>query len=345
MSKEENSTSAASAPPKQPITVLTEVDLRQCVTVDLEALRAVEEGFVRLAKGEAVVPPIMIVEVPEQGGEVDVKSAYIRGLDSFAVKIASGFYSNADKGLPSGSGLMVLISAHTGFPQAVLLDNGYLTDLRTGLAGAAAAKCLARERIDVVGVIGTGVQGRYQVRALRLVREFERVLAYDSNPARLAKYVAEMRAELGVEIIPAKGPEDVVRRGDVVVTATPSRTPYVKPAWLHQGLHITAMGSDSPDKQELEPEVVRRADRIVCDRKSQCFRLGELHHALEAGLISEDHDISELGEILAGEKPGRFHDEEITLCDLTGVGVQDTAIALLAYQRATEKGLGITIGR
>ena len=310
--------------------------------MDLDALSAVEEGFARLARGEATVPPAMGIDVPEHHGEVHVKSAYVHGLDSFAVKIAAGFYDNAEKGLPTGSGMMVLLNALTGFPQAVLLDNGLLTELRTGLAGAIAAKYLAREKLDTVGVVGAGMQGRYQIQALRLVRDFNRVLVYDANAANMASYVADMTAELGIDVSPAAAAEDLVRLSDVVVTATPSREPYLSADWLHPGLHITAMGSDGPEKQELAPDVALRADRVVCDRKSQCFGLGELHHALEAGNIAEG-DVSELGELAVGDKPGRVSEEEITLCDLTGVGVQDTAIALLAYRRAMEKGLGSQI--
>ena len=310
--------------------------------MDLDALCAVEEGFARLARGEATVPPAMGIDVPEHRGEVHVKSAYVFGFDSFAVKIAAGFYDNANKGLPTGSGMMVLLNALTGFPQAVLLDNGFLTELRTGLAGALAAKYLACEELDTVGVVGAGMQGRYQIQALRLVREFKRVLVYDANAANMVSYVADMSVDLGVEVSPAADVAELVRCSDLVVTATPSREPYLSAEWLHPGLHITAMGSDGPDKQELAPEVVTRTDRVVCDRKSQCFSFGELHHAFEAGCISEN-DVSELGELAAGDKPGRMSDDEITMCDLTGVGVQDTAIALLAYQRAMERGLGIQI--
>lgn len=324
------------------ITVLTETDMRACVSVDLEALGAIEEGFVLLAQGQATVPPAMGIDVPEHRGEVHVKSAYVGGLDSFAVKIAAGFYGNPEKGLPTGSGMMVLLSAKTGFPQALLLDNGYLTELRTGLAGALAAKYLARESLRTVGVIGAGSQGRYQVQALSLVRDFDRLIVFDTKLESAEKYVTEMSGELGIEVTAVSDVAELVGQADLVVTATPSRKPYLSAEWLHPGLHITAMGSDGPEKGELEPEVLSRADRVVCDRKSQCFGLGELHHAAVAGVIAED-DVSELGEIAAGDKPGRESDDEITVCDLTGVGVQDTAIALLAYERAVKRGLGTRI--
>jgi ectoine utilization protein EutC len=325
------------------IRIVTEKELRQCVEMDNESLEAVEASFVSLSKGEATVPPIMRIPVPERTGEVDVKSAHIHGLESLTVKIASGFYENLQRGLPSSSGLMVVVSAETGLVRSILLDNGYLTDVRTGLAGAIAAKYLAKASIGTAGVIGSGAQARYQMRALKLVRDYRRLLVYGIVPEQVDRYVSEVSSALSVEVVKARSAEEVVRNSDVVVTATPSRTAYLRPEWLHPGLHITAMGADGEEKQELFPEVLARADRLACDRKSQCLRLGELHHGIEAKLIAEDTPLTELGEIIAGRKPGRESDQQITVCDLTGVGVQDTAIALLAYRKAVERGLGINV--
>ncbi len=325
------------------IRIVTEEELRRCVEMDNESLKAVEESFVSLSKGEATVPPIMMIPVPERTGEVDVKSAYIHGLDSFAIKIASGFYENLQLGLPSSCGLMVIVSAETGFVQAILLDNGYLTDVRTGLAGAIAAKYLAKDSIETAGVIGSGAQARYQMRALKLVRDYRRLLVYGIVPEEVDRYISEISSTLSVDVLKARSAEEVVRNSDVVVTTTPARTPFLRPEWLHPGLHITAMGTDGEDKQELFPEVLARADRLACDSKSQCLRLGELHHGIEAGVISEDSPLTEVGEIIAGNQPGRETDEQIMVCDLTGVGVQDTAIALLAYKKATDRGLGASV--
>jgi ornithine cyclodeaminase len=311
--------------------------------MDEDAISVVKQGFSKLATGEVSLPPIMRVDVTENHGEVDVKSAYIRGLDNFAIKIASGFHNNYLLGLPTGSGMMVLVSAKTGRPEAVLLDNGYLTDVRTGIAGAIAAQYLANGQIQTAGVIGSGMQSRYQMRALKLVRDYGRLMVYGIVPEEVERFAMEMADELGIEVLKAESAESVVRECEVVVTTTPAQTPYLRAEWLHPGLHITCMGSDAEDKQELFAEVFRRADRIACDSKSQCFRLGELHHALEAGVISREDEIIELGELTLNQKTGRQSADEITICDLTGVGVQDTQIARLAYQRATEKGLGISM--
>jgi len=328
---------------KRSILVLNEKDIRSCVDMDETALEEVAKGFTALAQGNVTLPPILRIDVPEHHGEVDVKTAYIHGLDSFAIKIATGFSDNRLLGLPTGSGMMVLINTQTGNPLAILLDNGYLTDVRTGIAGAIAAKYLAPKEVKTVGVIGSGMQARFQIRALKLVRDFSHLLVYGVVKDEVNAYVNEISKELKVKVISAGSAEEVVRQSDVVVTTTPSKEPYLRADWLHPGLHITCMGSDSEDKQELFPEVFAKADRIACDRKSQVFRLGELHHALEAGVISESDEVYELGELISRTKQGRQTDEEITVCDLTGVGIQDTQIARLAYHRAVEQNLGLNI--
>lgn len=322
------------------VTLLTEAELRRCVELDVEAIAAVEDAFTRLANGEAAMPPIVCVDIPEHRGEVDIKTAYVRGLDSFAIKIASGFFENYRFGLPSGSGMMVLVSARTGLPEALLLDNGYLTDVRTGAAGAVAARHLARTRVETVGIIGAGVQARYQALALRRVREFRRVLVWGRSRERAEAYAAEMAPRLGVEVVAASDAESVVRASDIMVTTTPSREPYLRAEWLHPGLHITAMGSDGPEKKELFADVLARADLVVCDCRTQCERLGELHHARP---VPSGDRIVELGEITSGRRAGRTDDAQITVCDLTGTGVQDTAIALLAHRSAAGRGLGLQI--
>lgn len=325
------------------VTILREDEIRQCVGVDEASLAAVADGFRRLAEGKATMPPILRVDIPENNGEVDIKTAYLQGLDGFAVKMSSGFFDNRKLGLPSLSGMMILLSTKTGFPQAILLDNGYLTDVRTGMAGALAARYLAPQTVKTAGVIGAGSQARYQMRSLQLVRRYERVLVYSQPHETALEYAQEMSEVLGVHVDVEDEAEAVVRQSDVLVTTTPSKAPIVRAEWLHRGMHITAMGADAEGKQELEANVFARADLIVCDRKSQVFRLGELHHALAAGILSEESDVAELGELVTGSREGRQDEAQITVCDLTGTGVQDTAIALLAYQKAKEQGLGMVI--
>jgi ectoine utilization protein EutC len=324
------------------VLLVKEEDIRRSVSIE-EAISAVEAGFTRLADGEVNLPPVLSLDMPEVKGEVHVKGAHITGAESLAIKVANGFYDNPALGLPSGSGLMMVFSARTGFLQALLFDNAYLTDLRTGAAGAVAAKYLARKDVDTVGVVGTGAQGRYQIMALSEVREFQRLLAFDLDQTRLDTYVKEMPDIVGVECLAMDELENLVRQSDILVTSTPTTEPFVQTDWLHPGMHITAMGADAPYKQELESKVLSRADLIVCDHKGQCSERGELHHGLEDGTVGENQKIVELGDLTSGRHPGRTEDSQITVCDLTGVGVQDAAIATLAYRKALQGGFGSTL--
>jgi ornithine cyclodeaminase len=323
-----------------PLTILTEAELRRAVGLDLEVVDAIAEAFSALAAGQVVMPPILHMALPAANGEVDVKTAYVPGLPSFAIKVSPGFFDNPKQGLPSLSGMMMLLSATTGRLEALHLDNGYLTDLRTAAAGAVAARHLARADARVAGVLGAGSQAQVQIEALKLLRPIERVLLWGRDPAKAEAAADRMAERLGLDVLPVASAERLVLEADVVVTTTPARTPLVVADWLHPGLHITAIGSDAADKNELHPDVLRRADLLVCDSRAQCARLGELHHAL-AG--SAELAVTELGEVTSSRRPGRRSDDQITVCDLTGTGVQDTAIALLAYRKAIAAGLGTRI--
>jgi len=309
---------------------IEEAALRAAVTA-AHAVDTMRDAFRADGEGRAHVPAVINLEVPGARGEFHVKTAFIEGVPYVAVKIASGFYDNPSKGLPSGSGLMAVFDADTGMPAALLFDNGFLTDIRTGAAGAIAADVLAPPTIGVVGVLGSGLQARHQVQCLRVVRAFSRLVAWSPDEAHLQAYCDEMR-QAGYDAAVAGSPEAVCRAADVLITATPSRAPLVRAEWLRPGQHVTAVGSDSPGKQELAADCLDRADLVVVDRFAQCAAFGELRHALDAGLLTR-HDVhAELGQILAGRKPGRTHADQITIADLTGVGFQDTAIASKALQ-------------
>jgi ectoine utilization protein EutC len=323
------------------VTILTEAELRRCVALDREAVAIVEKAFAALAGGGVVMPPILSMAIAERHGEVDVKTAYVPGLDGFAIKVSPGFFDNPKRGLPSLNGLMILFDAETGIVKAVLLDNGYLTDVRTAAAGAVAARHLAPAKVTTAGVIGAGLQADLQMRALKLVREFEEVVVWARDAAKAAAYAGRMTDVLGCPVRVAKTAEDCVRAAQVVVTTTPARTPLIEAAWLHPGLHITAMGSDAAEKNEIAPAALAAADRFACDRRAQSETLGELRAALAAGRAPAA--IDELGEICAGAKPGRTRADAVTICDLTGTGVQDTAIATHAHARAAALGLGSVI--
>lgn len=322
------------------ITVLSERDLRAVVLLDLEAVACIEHAFAALAGGGVVMPPILSMAIHDSNGEVDVKTAYVPGLQSFAIKMSPGFFDNPSIGLPSTSGLMVLFSAKTGVVEALLLDNGYLTDLRTAAAGAVAAKYLARADAKQAFILGAGSQAKLQLEALCLVRPIERAAIWARDPGKAQAVASSLTAKLGIDVKPAATIQGAVDAADIVVTTTPSPAPLIQAAWLRPGQHITAMGSDQEHKNELEPACLVRADLYVPDRRSQTALLGELHHALAAGLVPDDRQFPELGDIVAGKAEGRTSDTAVTICDLTGTGVQDTAIATLARQRALASGAG-----
>jgi ornithine cyclodeaminase len=323
------------------IQIVTEAELRGVVKLDLTTVDVIERAFAALASGEVVMPPIMSMELEAMQGEVDAKTAYIPGFDSFALKVSTGFYGNAALGLPSLNGLMVLFSAKTGQVEAVLLDNGYLTDIRTAAAGAVAARHLGPEQVETAGVIGTGLQARLQAEAAHLVRPFARILIHGRDMDKAHACAADLARTLGVKAEAVADPAALVAESQLVVTTTPAREPILKADWLHPGLHITAMGSDADYKNEIEPAALIRADAYVCDRVSQCEKLGELRSALSTDLWHKGTP-AELGEVIVGTKPGRTSPDAVTICDLTGTGVQDTAIATHVRARFPRAGTLIT---
>jgi ornithine cyclodeaminase len=301
--------------------------LRQLVR-EPAALAAVERAFRALAAGEVVLPPPVHLPVVAHAGEVHIKSAHLSGSGTFTVKIASGFYRNSELGLPSGSGLMLLFNARTGFPLALLRDDGYLTELRTGAAGALAARLLSPPRLRRVAVVGSGVQAGFQLRALAGVRAWDETVIWSRSRERAAVRSGELQQELGVRTSPAETVEEAIRDADLVVTVTPSRQPLVYARWLRPDATVIAVGSDGPGKRELAADVLMRADKLVVDSLAQSRRLGELQYA--AGDLPVH---GELGNVLAGRIPGR-EGSELIVCDLTGVGAQDAAIAEAAFAAA-----------
>jgi ornithine cyclodeaminase len=277
------------------------------------------------------VPPPIGLKIHDHSGELHVKSAYLHGSRFFVVKAATGFYDNPRHGLPSGSGLMLMFDALTGFPLVLLQDNGYLTELRTAAAGTLATQMLAIKDFQRVAIIGAGAQARFHLRAFHNAFKWSATSVWSRTRAHAEQLCADMRSQVSCDLRVADSVADAVRDADVVVTVTPSKTPLVQGEWLADHATVIAVGSDEPDKQELALSVWARVDRVVVDSKAQCARLGELHHALEQNIAQLD-DCTELGEIFVGRKMGRTG-RELIVCDLTGVGAQDAAIAELAYRR------------
>jgi ornithine cyclodeaminase len=322
------------------MTILTEAELRRIVKLDPDAVACVENAFRALATQTVAMPPILRLDIPEHRGEVDVKTAYVPGIDGFAIKISPGFFDNPKLGLPSTNGLMVLLSATTGLTEALLLDNGYLTDVRTAAAGAVAAKYLARADASVAAIFGAGMQAKMQLEALMLVRPITKARIWARDPARADRVAGELRDQLGIEVRAEPDAAKAATGADVIVTTTPATEPLIHAGFVSAGQHITAMGSDAEHKNEIAPAIIRMADLYVADSAAQTRRLGELHHVIDAGLVAADAEVAELGQIIAGARPGRRAASDITLADLTGTGVQDTAIATLARDRARNAGAG-----
>jgi ornithine cyclodeaminase len=316
------------------VSVLNEAELRSSVVLDQSVIDAIADGFKALSDGKVSMPPVMHLPIKGSGGEMDAKAAYIQGEAYFAMKVSTGFYGNPAQGLPSGGGLMILLDAKTGMTSAVLLDNGYLTDVRTAAAGALAAKHLSRPNAKTGGIIGTGVQARLQAEALTMVRPLEQLLVWGRSADKAKAYAAEMADKLGIPVKVCSTAEAVVRGSDIVVTTTASRQPLIQSDWLHAGLHITAVGADSPEKNELAPEFLGEADLYIADSLQQCRWIGELNHAVGAGIAGDDDLFSELGDIISGKSTGRTSPDDVTVCDLTGTGMQDAVISTLAKQAA-----------
>ena len=306
--------------------VLEKVDKR-------ELLEVIEEGFVAYSQGKAVVPPVGELLFEDPPGDVHIKYGYIKGDKYYVIKIASGFYENYKYNLPSNQGMMLLFSQKTGIPEALLLDEGYLTDVRTGIAGAIAAKYLAPKDVSCIGMVGSGIQARFQLLSLDAVIDTKDVIAWSRNEKHLEKYKKDMEA-LGYRVKTTLKVSDVAQC-PLIVTVTPSTKPLLKKENIRKGTHITAVGSDTPEKNELDPEILGMADIVVADSISQCLERGEIHHAIEKGVISKD-EILELGNVIASKK-GRSSEEQITVADLTGVAVQDLQIAKFVYEKLKEE--------
>lgn len=320
------------------VRVLDSDDVRRLVSM-ADAIAAVREAFAAADQGGAVTPAPFGMYLPDAGGEMHVKGAYITGAPVFAVKTATGFYRNAGLGLPVSGGMTLVHDAMTGSLQMLIADGGLLTELRTAAAGAVAADLLARPGVRSAAVIGTGGQARYQLRALLEVRTIEQVAVWGRRRQAAEQYQRDMAAA-GVPVSIAATARAAVRGADVVITATSSTGPLVEAGWLARGAHVTAVGSDMPHKQELDPQVLVAAGKYVPDSIDAAAASGELHHALEAGLLEVGSVHGELTAVASGRLPGRTADDELTVADLTGLGIQDAAVAALATRLAGQHGAG-----
>jgi alanine dehydrogenase len=316
--------------------LLTRRDVSSLLKFD-EYVTAVEEAFRLHASGKATKPGLLHVDSGE--GEFHVKAGGLKlQRQYFALKVNGGFFHNAERfGMPNIQGLIVLFDGDNGYPLAVM-DSRAITSNRTGAATAVAAKYLAKPDSKTATIFGCGVQGRIQVRALVSVLPIETVYVVGRDQSKLKDFQREMSKEFGLRIELVEDATTVLKTSDVCVTCTPSRKPILNAQDVAPGTFIAAVGADSPNKQELDSELLRK-NKVVVDLLDQCVHVGELHHALNNGMRREDVH-GELGEIILGKKPGRISEDEIVVFDSTGTSLQDVASAAAVYEKALECSIG-----
>ena len=302
----------------------------------LNVIEAMERAFTAYSNGECVIPPVGELQFEDPPGDVHIKYGYIRSGTQYVVKIASGFYNNPALGLPSSQGLMLLFSQRTGTLDAVLLDEGNLTDIRTAAAGALTIQRLAPATADAIGILGTGTQARHQLVQLKHIHPSRRLYVWGRNQQNAERY-ASFAKDQGFDTIIASDPKEVADNARVIITTTPATSPLLRAEWIAPGTHITAVGSDTPHKQELSSDLLAKANRIVVDSIAQSESRGEVFRARSHPAFKPER-IIELGHLLQNPELGRQNDTQITIADLTGVAVQDLVIAQAVHQALTSGG-------
>ncbi len=315
-----------------PVPAARVITLEEMLTVlpAMDLQPAIEAAFVAYSQGRATVPPVGELLFAEPPGDAHIKYGYLHGGDTFVIKVATGFGENSTRGLPSYSGVMLVFSAVTGMIETVLLDGGHLTNVRTAIAGAVAATHLAPARVDRIAVFGTGVQARMQAQAIGKAVNCRAITVWGRRQSALDAYRCDMEAA-GFTVVTTVDAGDAARDAQVVVMTTSSTNPLLDVHHVAEGTLIIAMGSDTPEKRELTAALVGHADVYVADSISQCLTRGELHHAISAGMRTAE-SVVELGHVIEDRRRGRISEAQIVIADLTGVAVQDIAIATAVAQ-------------
>jgi len=302
-----------------------------------DAIESVEEAFKALAKGNVDVPMPMHIGVDESSvagpGDCHIKGGYVSATTTFTVKLACvSFYKNVEKGLPPGSGIFIVVNAITGAPLGVFQENRFMTDLRTGAAGAVAMKYCTNPDQEIVGFIGCGAIAKNMARAAAAVRPYKGVAFAHDGAEEFAK---EMSEELGIPFEVSSSAKDLCGKSDIIYTQTPGSTTVLEKEWLNpKGVTIICSGSDQPTKNEIPPDVLA-ASKYISDLTKQTSKVGELRSALLAGVMTEEDVHAELGEVVNGDKSGR-EGNEIIVVDLTGTGAQDAAIGQVAWDKLSQ---------
>lgn len=288
-------------------------------------LHRIEEGFNLYSAGKALIPPVGHMHFDSPPGNLHIKYGHIPGEEFFVIKIASHFPENPHQGISAIAGMILLFSQKTGEPIALFEDRGYLTHLRTGIAGAIVAKYFAPKKISSIGIVGAGTQARFQLKSLEEVLTCRKAMVWARNAEEAERFAADPLVK-NFQITVAQDLNELSRNCNYIVTTTPSQAPLLFADQIRPGTHITALGADSPGKQELDPRILGKADLIVVDSRSQCKAYSETHYALTQSLIHLSQ-VHEIGEVIAGVAARRTSDQQITIADLTGVAIQDLKIA------------------
>ncbi|MGD9344896.1 MAG: ornithine cyclodeaminase family protein [Candidatus Aminicenantes bacterium] len=295
----------------------------------IQPIQEIEKGFIAYSEGKAEIPPVGEMIFMEPPGDVHIKYGYIVDDDYYVIKIASGFFESPQSSRYTSDGLLLLFKKGTGELVCTLLDKCYLTNVRTAAAGAVSAKYLAPKRVDCIGIVGAGTQGRMQLEFLESIINCKDVMVWGINQNELDDYKKDMEP-LGYHVQTTLKAEDIAAHCNLIVMATPSKSPLLSVDQIRKGTHITAMGSDTPEKHELDPKILQEADIVVADSISQCLLRGEIHQALKAGLLEKER-ILELGNVIVNPDLQRTSEEQTTIADLTGVAVQDIQITKAVY--------------
>ena len=292
---------------------------------DIDVVDVIAQGFKALSEKKVVIPPIGEMLFPDVDGELHIKYGAIKGDEDFVVKMATGFFQNPSIGLSPFSGCMMVFSQKTGHISSVLLEEGELTNHRTAAAGAVAAKCLAPKSVNMIGIVGTGVQSRLQALYLQKMTDCRNLVIWGRNKDKAELAAVDMQ-KMGYEANVIENLNDLCKVSQIIVTTTPATSPLLKREMITPGTHITAMGSDTSDKCELSPEILDLADIVAADSIEQAIQRGEIFQALKAGKCNKDK-LVELGSIIIDPSKGRTNDQQITIADLSGVAIQDIMIA------------------
>jgi alanine dehydrogenase len=322
------------------ILLLTPREIQSLLSLD-ECIDAVEHAFRAYADGRAIPPAVLSLQT--EGGGFHVKAGLLE-LDRlyFAAKVNGNFPENSSRfRLPTIQGVIVLCDAENGTPLAVM-DSRDITSLRTAAATAVAAKFLARQDSRTITICGCGNQGRVHLKALSRICHLEAAFAFDNDCEQALRFSEDLTSKLKISVKPVSDLSAAVRQSDICVTCTTSRQPLLGADDVSPGTFIAAVGADHPQKQELHPSLMA-ANKIVCDILEQCAVMGDLHHALDAGAVTKANVHAELGEVVAGKKPGRESQEEIIIFDSTGMALQDVAAAAFLFEKAERNGSGVRL--